>query len=239
MHIMQISALWVLTLLSVTVRVRGDHQVTIVDDQQLIEAKVRELVEVNTVSIETLKKAAKTAMGSSSVACVAGGMFGFLFMGPGGAALACKLSAAMQVSLSAMDSLNRHWNEKLRRGHQVWKLYVWSYTALDSAPWEDAGSKYRRCAIEHHPDKLPKDLGNDEREWHLGKLANCKFANAYIKMFRSKWGETLQAHRSDDARIFLQSYAGVWASSFGTNPDVSEQELDEVIEELKKRRTDL
>lgn len=216
--------------------------VQVVDDQALIEAKVRDLIEINQISREKLASIGKRAFQAGGLGCATGGIFGFLFMGPGGLALGCKFTSIITATVTVADQIGKHWSEQLRRARSVWRLYQWSFEALGAKPWDDLGTaqkKYRACAKEHHPDKLGPDLDKDEKEWHVRKLGECQFANAFIKLFQRRWGAGLQAHKRQHTLDFLKSYAGVWASTFGSEGGVTEAELEEVMASLQGGHSEL
>lgn len=212
--------------------------VAVVEDDQLIETKVRELVEVSQISREKMRELGVKSGARTALACVAGGAFGFLFSGggPAGAALGCKVAAGFMALSSIMDQLGKHWTEQMRRAWMAWKLYAWSYQTLDSNPWDDdteVARNYRACAKKHHPDKR-SELDNEALQWHLMKFANCKFSRAFIKVFRAQWGD-LAAHRRTDMRSFIESHAGVWADTFGQQVEINDRQLEEVVQSLRLR----
>jgi len=219
--------------------------------EALIEQQIQSIIELEPAGREFYSRAAlKTGkMGGSG--CIMGGLVGALLGtamgGPvAGAALAAKyclgLGSIMAFSAIA-DAPFSHWSQSAQAAYRARKAYSVSFAWLNIDAFDIVGADaakvegivkkhFRKCALRYYPDKIPPTATETHRENAAMKFANCKFAKAYILAFQKRYGVLDPEDTGDAARAFLESFAGVWASRFGTSEGIGSLGADQVAEWL-------
>jgi len=223
------------------------NSAALVDTEALIETQIYDIIELKPAGREFYEAAAKKVGKLGAAGCTMGALAGALLgsvVGPVGAAVGgakgCAGAGFVMGLIAAVEAPFAHWSKATKAAYRARKAYTLSLTWLDIDAFEFVGvdlakaksivhGRFRKMALRYHPDKLPSAATEQHRERAKTKLANCKFAKAYILAFQKKYG-VLDPEDDEHAQGFLRTFAGAWAANFGSNEGAGSMSPQQVAE---------
>lgn len=222
------------------------------DSTALIEKQIQSIIRLEPVGMEFYEamatKVGKVGGSGCLMGALAGALVGTVAAGPLGAGAfavkGCAYAGFVSGLIAAIDSPFVHWRQATKAAYRARKAYTLSFVWLNIDAFDVIGAdaskvksivnkKYRACAKRYHPDKLPNEATEKHRESASTKFANCMFAKAYIVAFQRAYGTLDPEDQGEGARKFLEDFAGVWASKFGTTETITDTEAEQWIHAVR------